>query len=395
MMTRPPALLALEDGTTWPGAGFGKIGETTGEVVFNTSMTGYQEIITDPSYHGQIVVMTAPQIGNVGTNPDDDESHRAWVAGFAVRELSPVASNYRSRQPLDAYLAERGIVGIMGLSTRALVRHIREQGAMRGAISSVNTDPARLVEMARASRDMNGADLAREVTCDEPYHWTQSVDGQWYVEPAAKADRLSDPSPAQPHIVAFDFGIKRNILRLLASRGCRITVVPATTSASEVLAMQPDGVFLSNGPGDPAACRYAIEATRQLLGQVPLFGICLGHQILGLALGGRTYKMKFGHRGGNQPVLANGRVEISSHNHGFAVHADSLPPDVEVTHVNLNDGCVEGLRVPALNAFSVQYHPEASPGPHDAGYLFDQFMQAVRSAGSAAAKRSSEKGVAQ
>ncbi len=382
-MTPPPALLALEDGTTWPGAGFGKVGETTGEVVFNTSMTGYQEIITDPSYHGQIVVMTAPQIGNVGTNPDDDESHRAWVAGFVVRELSPIASNYRSRKPLDAYLKDHGVVGIMGLSTRALVKHIREKGAMRGAISSVNTDPARLIEMARASRDMNGADLAREVTCDEPYHWTEGVNGEWYVERAAGLTghqvNETHPTTTQPHIVAFDFGIKRNILRLLASHGCRITVVPATTTADEALAMQPDGVFLSNGPGDPAACTYAIETTRRLLGQVPIFGICLGHQILGLALGGSTYKMKFGHRGGNQPVLANGRVEISSHNHGFAVHVESLPPSVEITHVNLNDGCVEGLRVSSLNAFSVQYHPEASPGPHDAGYLFDQFMNAVRS----------------
>jgi carbamoyl-phosphate synthase small subunit len=246
---------------------------------------------------------------------------------------------------------------------------------MRGAISSVNLDANRLLEMSRASRDMNGADLAREVTCDEPYRWTTSVDPQWYVDGPPTP---STPAPDQPHIVAYDFGIKRNILRLLTSRGCRVTVVPATTPADEVLALRPDGVFLSNGPGDPAACTYAIEATRQLLGRVPLFGICLGHQILGLALGGRTYKMKFGHRGGNQPVLAGGHVEISSHNHGFAVQAESLPAGVEITHVNLNDGCVEGLRVPSARAFSVQYHPEASPGPHDALYLFDEFMQSVR-----------------
>lgn len=381
MTSLPSALLALEDGTTWPGFGCGKIGETTGEVVFNTAMTGYQEVLTDPSYHGQIVVMTAPQIGNVGTNPDDDESNRAWVAGFVMRELSPIASNYRSRKPLDEYLKEHGVVSLTGVSTRALVKHIRERGAMRGAISSLNPDPYRLIEMARAGRDMNGADLAREVTCDEAYHWTEPVKAEWYVERASRWESTSAHNPPmQPHIVALDFGIKHNILRLLASRGCRITVVPATTSADEVLALQPDGVFLSNGPGDPAACTYAIETTRQLLGKVPLFGICLGHQILGLALGGATYKMKFGHRGGNQPVLARDQVEISSHNHGFAVRADSLPAEVEITHVNLNDGCVEGLRVPHLNAFSVQYHPEASPGPHDANYLFDEFIAAVEAA---------------
>jgi carbamoyl-phosphate synthase small subunit len=384
-MSDTPALLALEDGTLWHGSACGKIGETTGEIVFNTSMTGYQEIITDPSYHGQIMVMTAPQIGNTGTNPEDDESDRAWVAGFVMRELSPLASNYRSRQPLDAYLREHGVVSIKDISTRALVKHIRTHGAMRAAVSSSNTQPERLIALARASRDMNGLDLAREVTCTETYEWTEGVDRQWYLPNAQPASRrvgklspVPDGSPSSvKHIVAYDFGIKRNILQLLAARGCRISVVPATTSADAVLALQPDGVFLSNGPGDPAACTYAVNATRQLLGKVPLFGICLGHQILGLALGGSTYKMKFGHRGGNQPVLADGQVEISSHNHGFAVQADSLPAGIEVSHINLNDNCVEGLRAPAFNAFSVQYHPEASPGPHDANYLFDEFMAAV------------------
>ncbi len=386
-MKEIPALLALEDGSLWPGEGFGAIGESTGEVVFNTSMTGYQEIITDPSYHCQIMVMTAPQIGNTGVNPDDDESDRAWVAGFVVRELSPLSSNYRATKTLDEYLADHKVVSIRNVSTRALVRHIRTYGAQRAALSSVNTDPVRLVALARASRDMNGLDLAREVTCHEPYEWTQSVDARWYLPNAQSVSKrvgqshtAMDGQPSsKTHIVAYDFGIKRNILQLLASRGCRITVVPATTTAEQVLALKPDGVFLSNGPGDPAACGYAIEATRRLLGKVPLFGICLGHQILGLALGGDTYKMKFGHRGGNQPVFAGGQVEISSHNHGFAVRAESLPASVEVTHVNLNDQCVEGLRAPSLDAFGVQYHPEASPGPHDATYLFDEFMALVRS----------------
>jgi carbamoyl-phosphate synthase small subunit len=371
-----PALLALEDGTLWPGYGFGAEGETTGEVVFNTSMTGYQEILTDPSYDGQIVTMTAPQIGNVGVNIEDEESRRIWVAGFVVRELSPIVSNYRAQQSLDEYLKSQGVVGISGVSTRALVMHIRTVGAMRAALSSADPDPKRLVEVARHSRDMKGADLACEVTCEEPYHWSENVDTQWYQ--SAPAQPPQAPT-SHPHIVVFDFGVKYNILRLLKSRGCEITVVPGQTTAQEVLSMHPDGVLLSNGPGDPAACTYAVNTTRELLGKLPIFGICLGHQIMGLALGGNTYKMKFGHRGGNQPVSFSdtAAIEISSHNHGFAVQADSLPRDVEVTHVNLNDGCVEGLRARNKRAFGVQYHPEASPGPHDAGYLFDEFMKEV------------------
>jgi carbamoyl-phosphate synthase small subunit len=367
----PPALLALEDGTTWPGVGFGARGDTTGEVVFNTSMTGYQEIITDPSYHRQIVVMTAPQIGNVGANAADDESERAWVAGFAVRELSPIVSNYRSERSLSDYLAERGVVGISGLQTRALVRHIRSRGAMRAALSSSDPDPERLIALARAMPDMNGWDLAREVTCAEPYAWNQAGDPEWRI-----LDRGREAITRRRRVIAFDFGIKRNILLMLAARGCDVIVVPAATGAQAVLDLKPDGVFLSNGPGDPAACDYAIAATRDLLGKVPLFGICLGHQILGLALGGQTRKMKFGHRGGNQPVsfTDTSAIEISSHNHGFEVISDSLPKTVEVTHLNLNDGVVEGLRAKSLRAFSVQYHPEASPGPHDADYLFDTFI---------------------
>ena len=374
-----PAILALEDGTLWNGFAFGAEGETSGEVVFNTSMTGYQEILTDPSYHGQIVVMTVPHVGNVGVNVDDEESRRIWLAGFVVRDLSPMVSNYRAQRSLDEYLKAQHIVGISGVSTRALVKHIRTIGAMRAALSSVDLDARRLIEVARNSRDMNGADLAREVTCDESYHWDQPVDPQWYPSMPAR-DVQRTVAVLHPHIVTYDFGIKHNIMRLLRTRGCRVTVVPATAPAHDILALKPDGVLLSNGPGDPAACTYAIKATRELLGKVPIFGICLGHQILGLALGGTTYKLKFGHRGGNQPVCFSdtSAVEISSHNHGFAVQAHSLPKDVEITHVNLNDGCVEGLRAKHRLAFSVQYHPEASPGPHDSSYLFDEFMQAVQ-----------------
>jgi carbamoyl-phosphate synthase small subunit len=365
---RQPALLALADGTLWPGLAFGAVGDRTGEVVFNTSLTGYQEVLTDPSYHGQIVTMSQPHIGNYGVAEGDDESDRAWVAGFVVRAASPLASNWRAAATLDDYLAGRAVVGITEVDTRALVRHIRTHGAQNAALSSTDPDPARLVALARAAPDMNGLDLAREVTCAERYHYAGG-DGPDLAPPAS--------IPSRYHVVAYDYGLKRNILRLLAAHGCRVTVVPAAFASDDVLALKPDGVFLSNGPGDPAAVTYAIENVRALLGRVPIFGICLGHQILGLALGGDTYKLKFGHRGGNQPVqhTPTGRVEISSHNHGFAVRAESLPPGVEVTHLNLNDHCVEGLRAAHLRAFSVQYHPEAAPGPHDSRYLFQDFIR--------------------
>jgi carbamoyl-phosphate synthase small subunit len=368
-----PALLALADGTLWPGRAFGAAGERTGEVVFNTSLTGYQEILTDPSYHGQIVVMTQPHIGNYGVNNDDDESNRAWAAGLVVRDASPLASSWRATHTLDDYLCTRHLVGITDVDTRALVRHIRTYGAQNAAISSVNTNPEHVIALARSAPDMNGLDLAKEVSCAERYHSPLPN------SPPSLNFAMGE-GRAGVHVVAYDFGIKRNILRLLAEHKCRVTVVPAQTSVTDVLALKPDGVFLSNGPGDPAAVTYAIENVKWLLGRVPIFGICLGHQILGLALGGATYKLKFGHRGGNQPVknLLTGKVEISSHNHGFAVRAESLPAGVEVTHVNLNDGCVEGLRAPELRAFSVQYHPEASPGPHDARYLFEEFVRVMR-----------------
>lgn len=363
-----PALLALEDGTLWPGVGFGATGITTGEIVFNTSLSGYQEILTDPSYHNQIVTMTMPHIGNYGCTPEDDESDRVWAAGLVVRSISPIVSNWRANQSLPDYLTERGIVAITDVDTRALVRHIRTHGAMRAALSSDNPDPDQLIALARSSRDMNGLDLAKEVSCTKPYEWTEGV--EWW-EP----NRQSTLDNRQYHVVAYDFGVKRNILRLLASRNCRITVVPATTPAADVLAMNPDGIFLSNGPGDPAAVTYAIDAIGELVGQKPMFGICLGHQILALALGAKTYKLKFGHRGGNQPVQVTEHkgVQISSHNHGFAVDTSTLPPGVTMSHVNLNDDCCEGLVAPEKNAFSVQYHPESSPGPHDSDELFDKF----------------------
>ncbi|MBL8160997.1 MAG: glutamine-hydrolyzing carbamoyl-phosphate synthase small subunit [Anaerolineae bacterium] len=368
------ACLALEDGRIFTGTGFGAEGVQTGELVFNTSMTGYQEILTDPSYHKQIVTMTVAHVGNTGVNLHDVESERVWVSGFVVRSLSPVVSNWREQGDLDAYLKAQGVIGISEVATRALVRHIRSSGVMRAAIAHgpAAADPAALVEVARQSPDMSGWNLVDDVTCAETYHWTERSDPQWY--------RDHRYNPAGPLVVAYDFGIKHNILRLLTDRGLRVTVVPAQTPASEVLALNPAGVFLSNGPGDPAAVTYAIDNVRALLGQVPVFGICLGHQILGLALGGKTEKMRFGHRGGNQPVknLLTDVVEISSHNHGFAVTPDSDLSGAEITHINLNDNTVEGLRHVELGAFSVQYHPEASPGPHDSLYLFDEFVGRVQ-----------------
>ncbi len=362
------AILALADGRVFVGKSLGATGEVAGEVVFNTSMTGYQEILTDPSYRGEIVTMTYPLIGNYGINMEDVESVRPHLSGFIVKEASDFPSNWRSRMSLDAYLKENNIIGLQGIDTRALVRHIRDKGAQTGIISTVDLDPASLVEKARKAPRIVGRDLVQEVTCQQPYHWTE---GPWDLEqgyqPAAEPPRYK--------VVAYDFGIKRNILRNLVASGCDVTVVPATTPASEVLAMNPDGVFLSNGPGDPEPIAYAQENIRQILGKKPLFGICLGHQLLSLALGGRTYKLKFGHRGGNQPVRRKdgGQVEITSQNHGFAVEPGSIADSAVLSHINLNDNTVEGLTHKTLPAFSVQYHPEASPGPHDARYLFERF----------------------
>lgn len=365
------AILALADGKVFEGKSFGATGEISGEVVFNTSMTGYQEILTDPSYCGEIVTMTYPQIGNYGINPEDVESRQPFLSAFVVKEACTFPSNFRSEMTLDAYLKENNIVGIEGIDTRALVRHIRTVGAQVGVVSTVDTDPQSLIEKARKAPGLVGRDLVQEVTCSEPYHWSQGV---WTLG-EGYADLSNEKLPYK--VVAYDFGIKQNILRNLVSSGCDVTVVPADTPAEEVLKMNPDGVFLSNGPGDPEPITYAQENIRQLLGKVPLFGICLGHQLLSIALGGRTYKLKFGHRGGNQPVLDHQRqqVEITSQNHGFAVEEASLVDKVKVTHINLNDNTVEGIQHTELPAFSVQYHPEASPGPHDARYLFSRFIE--------------------
>jgi len=375
-MKKHPALLVLEDGTTYSGFSFGAPGERIGEVVFNTSLTGYQEILTDPSYKGQIVVMTATMIGNYGVNPDDVESRQPFVEGFVVREDCSVPSNWRATQSLSRYLADNGIPAISDVDTRSLTRRLRDKGAMNGILSDGDLQVESLLEKVRAAPRMTGLDLAQAVSCRQPYVWT---------EPLSPSDRSSGGDGSgnddeRWHVVVYDFGVKYNILRSLRSRGCRVTVVPATTSADEALALKPHGVVLSNGPGDPEPVIYAVQATRQLLGRVPIFGICLGHQILGLALGGKTYKLKFGHHGGNHPVknLRSGRVEITAQNHGFGVDPDSIPDGaIEVTHVSLNDNCLEGMCHRSLPAFSVQYHPEASPGPHDSRYLFDQFLAMI------------------
>jgi len=370
------ALLALEDGLVLWGRSFTGPGESGGEVVFNTAMTGYQEILTDPSYKGQIVTMTYPLMGNYGVNSEDLESRGVQVEGFMVKEYHPYPSNWRSRGNLADYLKAAGRLGVEGLDTRAITKRLREVGAMRGIISTLDLDPASLVRRARELPSMEGQDLVPLVTCALPYWWPDF--------PTADCERPDLATlwaqKSGKKVVLYDYGVKFNIIRSLKKRGLEVMVVPATTPAAAILALKPDGIVLSNGPGDPAAVTYAVDNVRQCLGVRPMFGICLGHQLMGLALGGRTFKLKFGHRGANQPVKnkLSGRVEITSQNHGFAVDLESIPdPAVELTHVNLNDGTLEGLRHPGLRAFSVQYHPEASPGPHDADYLFGEFLNMV------------------
>ncbi|MBI1821615.1 MAG: glutamine-hydrolyzing carbamoyl-phosphate synthase small subunit [Nitrospirae bacterium] len=361
-MKAKKAVLILEDGKLFEGFSFGAEGETSGEVVFNTSMTGYQEIITDPSYQGQLVTMTYPHIGNYGINDSDHESRKPFLEGLIVKEVCFTPQNYYLSKTLTSYLKENNIIGIYGIETRTLTRHLRNEGLKLGIISTLNFDPDLLLSRLKENRGVIGQDLAKEVTCSNIHTWIHSRE---------------KPENQKLKVLVYDFGVKENILRMLSDKGCEVVVLPADTSCSKVLDLAPDGVLLSNGPGDPEAVSYAIKNVEKLVGKLPIFGICLGHQILGLAMGGKTYKLKFGHHGGNQPVmdLTTKKVEITAQNHGFAVDIDSISSEMELTHINLNDQTVEGMRHRSLPVFSVQYHPEASPGPHDAGYLFDRFIQ--------------------
>ncbi len=374
MVKKKKAFLALADGTVFEGVSVGAQGEAVGEVVFNTSLTGYEEILTDPSYKGQMVVMTYPHIGNYGTNDEDIESKRPWVEGFIVKEACPYPSNWRCKETIGEYLKRADVVAIGDIDTRALTCHIRSEGAMMGVIST-SVDLDRLVEKARSAHGLVGFDLVKEVTCEKPYKWNE---GLWTIEHGyAETAPVTSGEEKKLRVIAYDYGIKFNILRNLSNVGCDVTVVPASTSAEDVLEMKPDGVFLSNGPGDPEGVDYAVKNVKKLIGVLPIFGICLGHQILSLALGGRTFKLKFGHHGGNHPVkdLKSGKVEITVQNHGFAVDIDSLEGVAELTHLNLNDRTVEGIRHKEFPVFSVQYHPEASPGPRDSVYLFKKFVE--------------------
>ena len=369
------ALLVLADGKIYEGEHFGSEGEVEAEIVFNTSMSGYQEIITDPSYCGQMVVMTYPLIGNYGVNPEDFESDRPHLSGFIIKELSKVQSNWRSRGSLEEFLKETNVFGIQGIDTRALTRRIREKGAQQAILSTDTSDPQRLIEKVRKSPGLIGRDLVKEVTCKNAYDWNES---EWTIQ--SGKTKLKEVKDRPYNVLVYDFGVKRNILRKLTRAGCKVRVVPANLPADEVLATRPDGIFLSNGPGDPAAVPYAIDNVKTILGKVPVFGICLGHQILSLALKGKTYKLRFGHHGGNQPVLdvKSGKIEITSQNHGFAVEQNSFDSDVDITFLNLNDDTVEGIQHKSWPVFSVQYHPEASPGPHDSEHLFYKFVNLMK-----------------